>query len=104
MHRLFKRSSTAHTSPGVQPSTRNPTLQELERLFPGEVKADQSLAKILKTHVVKTPQSVYRTVPGCEVGSNNHDSKIDHPTVLCALQSAHVCHADGEAGTRWCQV
>lgn len=42
-------------------------LQELERLFPGEIKADQSLAKILKTHVVKTPQSVYRTVPGCEV-------------------------------------
>ena len=42
-------------------------MQELERLFPGEVKADQSLAKILKTHVVKTPQSVYRTVPGCEV-------------------------------------
>ena len=46
---------------------RNP--QELERLFPGEIKADGSLAKVSKTAVVKTPQSVYRTVPGCEVGS-----------------------------------
>ena len=46
-------------------------LQELERLFPGEVKADQSLAKIVKTAVVKTPQSVYRTVPGCEVRLNS---------------------------------
>lgn len=40
--------------------------QELERLFPTEIKADQSLAKIEKFAVVKTPLSVYRTVPGCE--------------------------------------
>lgn len=44
-------------------------LQELEQLFPNEVKADGSLAAIEKYHVVKTPLSVYKTVPGCEVRS-----------------------------------
>ncbi|KAK9814429.1 hypothetical protein WJX72_005795 [[Myrmecia] bisecta] len=42
------------------------TLLELERLFPDEIKADQSLAKIRKYAIVKTPLSVYKTVPGCE--------------------------------------
>ena len=42
-------------------------MQELEQLFPNEVKADGSLAAIEKYHVVKTPLSVYKTVPGCEV-------------------------------------
>jgi len=42
------------------------TMKELERLFPGEIAADQSKAKILKYKVVKTPLSVYKTVPGCE--------------------------------------
>ena len=41
--------------------------QELERLFPDEVRADGSMAAIEKYHVVKTPLSVYKTVPGCEV-------------------------------------
>ena len=41
--------------------------QELERLFPDEVRADGSMAAIQKYHVVKTPLSVYKTVPGCEV-------------------------------------
>ena len=40
--------------------------QELERLFPGEIKADGSLARIRKSAVVKTPLSVYKTIPGCE--------------------------------------
>ena len=44
-------------------------MQELEQLFPNEVKADGSLAAIEKYHVVKTPLSVYKTVPGCEVRS-----------------------------------
>lgn len=35
-------------------------------LFPNEVRADGSLAKIRKYHVVKTPLSVYKTIPGCE--------------------------------------
>jgi 15-cis-phytoene desaturase len=52
------------------------TMLELERLFPGEIKADQSQAKILKTHVVKTPQSVYRTVPGCEAARPLQKSPI----------------------------
>lgn len=41
-------------------------LQELERLFPGEIAADGSKARILKYKVVKTPLSVYKTVPECE--------------------------------------
>ena len=32
------------------------TMKELERLFPDEIAADQSKAKILKYHVVKTPR------------------------------------------------
>lgn len=42
------------------------TMKELERLFPQEIAADQSKAKIRKYKVVKTPLSVYKTVPGCE--------------------------------------
>lgn len=42
------------------------TMQELAKLFPDEIAADQSKAKILKYHVVKTPRSVYKTVPDCE--------------------------------------
>ncbi|KAL3675674.1 hypothetical protein R1sor_025622 [Riccia sorocarpa] len=42
------------------------TMQELAKLFPDEIAADQSKAKILKYHVVKTPRSVYRTIPNCE--------------------------------------
>lgn len=32
------------------------TMKELEKLFPDEIAADQSKAKILKYHVVKTPR------------------------------------------------
>ncbi|KAI5679526.1 hypothetical protein M9H77_00753 [Catharanthus roseus] len=42
------------------------TMKELAKLFPDEIAADQSKAKILKYHVVKTPRSVYKTVPGSE--------------------------------------
>lgn len=42
------------------------TMKELTKLFPDEIAADQSKAKILKYHVVKTPRSVYKTVPNCE--------------------------------------
>ncbi|KAI7728156.1 hypothetical protein M8C21_013172, partial [Ambrosia artemisiifolia] len=51
------------------------TMSELSRLFPDEIAADGSKAKILKYHVVKTPRltnlfilmkSVYKTVPDCE--------------------------------------
>ena len=43
-----------------------PPPQELERLFPGEIAADGSKAQIRKYKVVKTPLSVYKTVPECE--------------------------------------
>eukprot|EP00890_Picochlorum_soloecismus_P004797 jgi/Picsp_1/5318/NSC_02679-R1_phytoene desaturase len=42
------------------------TMKELERLFPTEIAADESKAKIRKYKVIKTPLSVYKTVPGCE--------------------------------------
>ncbi|KAL0302545.1 UNVERIFIED_CONTAM: 15-cis-phytoene desaturase, chloroplastic/chromoplastic [Sesamum calycinum] len=42
------------------------TMKELAKLFPDEISADQSKAKILKYHVVKTPRSVYKTTPGSE--------------------------------------
>ncbi|WVZ78481.1 hypothetical protein U9M48_026185 [Paspalum notatum var. saurae] len=42
------------------------TMEELAKLFPDEIAADQSKAKILKYHVVKTSRSVYKTVPNCE--------------------------------------
>ncbi|KAH9626722.1 hypothetical protein KSS87_010661 [Heliosperma pusillum] len=42
------------------------TMKELAKLFPDEISADGSKAKVLKYHVVKTPRSVYKTVPNCE--------------------------------------
>ncbi|KAF9688333.1 hypothetical protein SADUNF_Sadunf02G0186600 [Salix dunnii] len=42
------------------------TMGELARLFPDEISTDQSKAKIVKYHVVKTPRSVYKTIPDCE--------------------------------------
>merc|ERR1712054_408810 len=40
------------------------TMKELERLFPLEIAADGSKAKLLKYAVVKTPRSVYAAIPG----------------------------------------
>ncbi|EFJ10018.1 hypothetical protein SELMODRAFT_269459 [Selaginella moellendorffii] len=42
------------------------TMLELAKLFPDEIAADGSKAKVLKYHIVKTPRSVYKTVPDCE--------------------------------------
>ena len=42
------------------------TMKELERLFPTEIKADGSLAKIRKSKVIKTPLSVYKSAAGRE--------------------------------------
>ena len=42
------------------------TMKELANLFPGEIAADGSKAKITKSKVVRTPQSVYKAVAGCE--------------------------------------
>nr|ACE79168.1 phytoene desaturase [Citrus maxima] len=42
------------------------TMKELAKLFPDEISADQSKAKIVKYHVVETPRSVYKTIPNCE--------------------------------------
>jgi 15-cis-phytoene desaturase len=41
------------------------TMEELAKLFPDEIAADQSKAKILKYHIVKTPRRGYllKTLP-----------------------------------------
>ncbi len=41
-------------------------MKELERLFPNEIRADQSMAKIRKYKVIKTPLSVYKSTAGRE--------------------------------------
>jgi 15-cis-phytoene desaturase len=53
------------------------TMGELAKLFPDEIAADGSKAKILKYHVVKTPRSVYETVPDCEPCRPLQKSPID---------------------------
>ncbi|KAM7279587.1 hypothetical protein ACFE04_006721 [Oxalis oulophora] len=53
------------------------TMNELAKLFPDEISADQSKAKILKYHVVKTPRSVYKTIPDCEPCRPLQRSPID---------------------------
>jgi len=40
------------------------TMKELERLFPTEIAADGSMAKLRKFAVVRTPRSVYAAIPG----------------------------------------
>jgi len=40
------------------------TMEELARLFPLEIAADGSKAKLLKYAVVRTPRSVYAAIPG----------------------------------------
>ena len=42
------------------------TMKELEILFPEEIRADGSMAKVEKFTCVKTATSVYETLPGCE--------------------------------------
>jgi hypothetical protein len=57
------------------------TLEELERLFPEEIRADGSLpgfAKVVKYTVVRTPTSVYETLPGCEAHRPTQISPISN--------------------------
>jgi 15-cis-phytoene desaturase len=54
------------------------TLDELERLFPEEIAADQSLAKVTKFSCVRTPTSVYETLPGCEQHRPSQKSPISN--------------------------
>lgn len=54
------------------------TMKELERLFPTEIAADESKAKIRKYKIVKTPRSVYKATAGRE------DYRWVHCVTLCA--------------------
>jgi 15-cis-phytoene desaturase len=54
------------------------TLSELERLFPEEIRADGSLAKVAKFTCVRTPTSVYETLPGCEEHRPTQKSPISN--------------------------
>ena len=54
------------------------TLVELERLFPQEIRVDQSVSpvKVRKFTIVRTPTSVYETLPGMEEGRPTQVSPI----------------------------
>eukprot|EP01023_Acetabularia_acetabulum_P008106 TRINITY_DN1351_c0_g1_i13.p1 TRINITY_DN1351_c0_g1~~TRINITY_DN1351_c0_g1_i13.p1 ORF type:complete len:565 (+),score=103.18 TRINITY_DN1351_c0_g1_i13:215-1909(+) len=54
------------------------TMTELERLFPDEIKADQSLAKIIKYKIIKTPRSVYKATTGREAVRPSQKSPISN--------------------------
>jgi 15-cis-phytoene desaturase len=54
------------------------TLEELERLFPEEIRADGSFAKVTKFTCVRTPTSVYETLPGCEQHRPTQKSPISN--------------------------
>ena len=54
------------------------TLDELERLFPEEIAADGSLAKVKKFTCVRTATSVYETLPGCEAARPSQVSPISN--------------------------
>ncbi|OEL32049.1 Phytoene dehydrogenase, chloroplastic/chromoplastic, partial [Dichanthelium oligosanthes] len=41
-------------------------MEELAKLFPDEIAADQSKGKILKNRVMKIPRLLCKTVPNCE--------------------------------------
>ncbi len=62
-------------------------MKELSNLFPGEVAADGSKAKITKSKVVRTPQSVYKAVAGCEAIRYN---STPHPHFFADPSSAAV--------------
>ena len=54
------------------------TMKELERLFPTEIRADGSLAKVTKFTCVRTPTSVYETLPGMEAARPTQNSPISN--------------------------
>ena len=58
------------------------TMKELELLFPNEIKADadgnNNYAKVRKYSIVKTPTSVYETLPGCEAMRPEQRSPISN--------------------------
>merc|ERR1711871_1863814 len=54
------------------------TMKELERLFPLEIAADGSKAKLLKYAVVKTPRSVYAAIPGRNKYRPSQETPIDN--------------------------
>jgi 15-cis-phytoene desaturase len=49
------------------------TMAELEKLFPDEI---PQRAKLLKSHVVKTPRSVYKATPGRQACRPNQVTSI----------------------------
>ncbi|GMH03854.1 hypothetical protein Nepgr_005693 [Nepenthes gracilis] len=55
----------------------NATMNELAKLFPDEISADQSKAKVLKYHIVKTPRSVYKNIPNCEASRPLQRSPVE---------------------------
>ncbi len=53
------------------------TLEELEKLFPQHFTGDNT-AKLLKYHVVKTPRSVYKAIPGRQAYRPSQETPISN--------------------------
>lgn len=53
------------------------TIKELEKLFPDHF-GGTNPAKLLKSHVVKTPRSVYKAIPGCQQYRPSQQTPIDN--------------------------
>lgn len=54
------------------------TMKDLERLFPTEIMADGSKAKLLKSAVVKVPRSVYAAIPGRNKYRPSQETPVDN--------------------------
>merc|ERR1711904_392916 len=66
---LFSRSPTLSVYADMSTTCAeyyNEDKSMLELVFPAEIKADGSLAKLEKFKIVRTPQSVYKTLPNLE--------------------------------------
>ncbi|AFY38799.1 zeta-carotene desaturase [[Leptolyngbya] sp. PCC 7376] len=51
------------------------TMEELKQLFPDDFTGDDQ-AELLKYHVVKTPRSVYKSIPGCQAFRPSQETPI----------------------------
>ena len=78
------------------------TLDELERLFPGEINAAKKskeeaskFAKMVKYHVVKTPRSVYKAVAGTGDIRPTQKTPIDNFFLAGCFTKAEVLGIDG---------
>merc|ERR1712070_1005419 len=74
------------------------TMGELARLFPLEIAADGSKAKLLKYSVVRTPRSVYAAIPGRNKYRPSQETPIDN-FMLCGCYTSQKFLGSMEGAT-----